>query len=335
MNTDVLNIDEQAIRADERDRINRIESTCAGPSGGWGANQARVDELKAAALAGDISEKDMTAQMLNILRESRPKLSAAIATDDEAVEAAVQQLAQAVAATNSGTADAERIAREIAQINDMVAALTMNLDPANLAMLNERLTQLRLRKESLEEELRMAKRVTASHDIGDLRKWAHAQLAGLRAAMDGERNDRTREVIATYVDRIVVWPSQKRGEMVLNAAAKPLWKDHGRSEERSWSNAIGATGFEPATSASRTQRSSQAEPRPGWVRRGPSTAQTRDRPPIVEARRAAVNRGGSPARDGAGRRAETHPKGDPAFHEWNAGSLPVRSSLEQALNRIS
>lgn len=37
MNTDVLSIDEQAIHADERDRINRIEHTCAGPVGGWDA----------------------------------------------------------------------------------------------------------------------------------------------------------------------------------------------------------------------------------------------------------------------------------------------------------
>lgn len=74
MNTDVLNIDEQAIRANERDRINRIEATCAGPIGGWGANQERVDILKTSTLAGEITEKDLTAQMLTILRESRPKL---------------------------------------------------------------------------------------------------------------------------------------------------------------------------------------------------------------------------------------------------------------------
>jgi hypothetical protein len=57
----------------------------------------------------------------------------------------------------------------------------------------------------------------------------------------GVRTDRTREVIATYVDRIVVWPSQKRGEMWLNPAAKPLYKDHGRPCGRSWSSSIGAT----------------------------------------------------------------------------------------------
>jgi hypothetical protein len=60
--------------------------------------------------------------------------------------------------------------------------------------------------------------------------------------MDGVRTDATREVIATYVNKIVVWPSEKRGEMHLNPACRPLWKDHDRSEERSWSNAIGATG---------------------------------------------------------------------------------------------
>jgi len=75
MNTDVQTIDEQAIRADERERISRIEAICAGPIGGWGANQERVDTLKASALAGEITEKDLTAQMLTILRESRPRIS--------------------------------------------------------------------------------------------------------------------------------------------------------------------------------------------------------------------------------------------------------------------
>ncbi|MBI1373921.1 MAG: hypothetical protein GC159_14455 [Phycisphaera sp.] len=74
MNTDVQTIDENAIRADERNRINRIEATCAGPATGWGANKERVEQLKASALAGEITEQDLTAQMLTMLRESRPKL---------------------------------------------------------------------------------------------------------------------------------------------------------------------------------------------------------------------------------------------------------------------
>ncbi len=71
--TDAMNAGEQAIRADERERMRRIEAACAAPGGGWGENKARVEELKAAALAGDITEQDLTAQLLTILRESRPK----------------------------------------------------------------------------------------------------------------------------------------------------------------------------------------------------------------------------------------------------------------------
>lgn len=109
-------------------------------------------------------------------------------------------------------------------------------------MLNDRLRQLRLRKDALEEELRMARRSKGDHDPAELRRWARSQLTGLRAAMDGVRTDATREVIATYVNKIVVWPSQKRGEMHLNPASRPLWKDHDRPYGRSWSNAIGARG---------------------------------------------------------------------------------------------
>ena len=185
------------------------------------------------------------------------KLSGIIAVDGEGMDTAIQRFIANVVTGNPDAADAERIAAEVRQINDMVTALTMNIDPANLAMLNDRLTQLRLRKDALDEELRLAKRARSDHDPAELRRWARSQLTGLQAAMDGVRNDATREVIATYLDRIVVWPSQKRGEMVLNAAARPLWKDHDRPFGRSWSNEVGATGFEPATSASRTQRSTK------------------------------------------------------------------------------
>ena len=68
-----------------------------------------------------------------------------------------------------------------------------------------------------------------------------SQLTGLRVAMDSVHTDATREVTATCVNKIVVWPSRKRGEMHLNPAARPLWKDHDRPDGRSWSNGIGAT----------------------------------------------------------------------------------------------
>lgn len=75
MNMDVHDVDEQAIRADERERLTQIESICCGPAGGWGANQKKVDELKASAISGEIEVADLSAQLLNMLRESRPTIS--------------------------------------------------------------------------------------------------------------------------------------------------------------------------------------------------------------------------------------------------------------------
>ncbi len=184
------------------------------------------------------------------------KLGGIVATEGHEMETAIQRLIAHAVTSNPAAGDAERIAAEVRQVNDTVAALTMNIDPANLSMLNDRLTQLRLRKEALEAALRTAKQAKADdHNPAELRQWAKAQLTGLRDAMAGVRTDRTREVIATYVDKIVVWPSRKRGEMHLNPAARHLYKDHNRPYGRSWSSSIGATGFEPATSATQTPRS--------------------------------------------------------------------------------
>ncbi|MBM4043989.1 MAG: hypothetical protein FJ279_02660 [Planctomycetes bacterium] len=88
----------------------------------------------------------------------------------------------------------------------------------------------------------MVRRAASDHDVGALRKWARTQLTNLRAAMDGVRSDETREVIGAYVDRIVVWPSERRGEMVLNPGVRSLWKANDRPGGRSWCNLVGLTG---------------------------------------------------------------------------------------------
>lgn len=134
------------------------------------------------------------------------KLQDIVLTDDEAVDAAIDRFVDSVSRQNPCTTDVDRIAREIKQINDTVTALTTHVDPANLALLNDRLTQFRLRKECLERELHLARQSKCSPDVGTLRTWARNQLAGLQEAMAGTRNDRTRDVIATYLDRITVWP---------------------------------------------------------------------------------------------------------------------------------
>lgn len=171
------------------------------------------------------------------------KLQRIVLADEDAVDAAIERFVEQVGRENPGVSDA-RILREIKEVGDVVTALTMNIDPANLPLLNDRLTQLRLRKECLERELHVARQEKSHPDVGTLRTWARNQLAGLHDAMAGTRNDRTRDVIGAYVDRITVWPSQRRGEMRLNPAAAPLWKQHDRPEGRSRGNPIGATGHQ-------------------------------------------------------------------------------------------
>ncbi|MCC6662051.1 MAG: Mu-like prophage major head subunit gpT family protein [Phycisphaerales bacterium] len=67
-------VNEDQIRADERDRLKQIETTCR-PVGerDWGPLQKRVDEMKAKAVAGEITVDELRAGVLEALRASRPK----------------------------------------------------------------------------------------------------------------------------------------------------------------------------------------------------------------------------------------------------------------------
>lgn len=71
---DIANEDQ--IRADERDRLKQIETTCR-PIGerDWGPLQKRVDEMKAKAVAGEMTVDELRAGVLEALRASRPKVS--------------------------------------------------------------------------------------------------------------------------------------------------------------------------------------------------------------------------------------------------------------------
>jgi hypothetical protein len=71
---------EDQIRADERDRLKEIELTCrpilaGGGERDWGVHQKRVDDLKAKAVAGDMTVSELRAGVLEVLRASRPVLS--------------------------------------------------------------------------------------------------------------------------------------------------------------------------------------------------------------------------------------------------------------------
>jgi hypothetical protein len=71
---------EDQIRADERDRLKEIELTCRPVFAGsgerdWGVHQKRVDDMKAKAVAGDMTVSELRAGVLEVLRASRPVLS--------------------------------------------------------------------------------------------------------------------------------------------------------------------------------------------------------------------------------------------------------------------
>ena len=83
-------------------------------------------------------------------------------------------------------------------------ALLTGLDPANLPLINDRLTQLRQRKEQLQRELRAAMTVGRQFDESALRRWATERITGLADAIDGRRNERVRRVLTSYVDEIIV-----------------------------------------------------------------------------------------------------------------------------------
>lgn len=167
------------------------------------------------------------------------KLREVIELEESAIGAAIDQFIATTGKHVTHAGDELRIQKELKQVADTVAALTMNIDPENLAMLNDRLTQLRTRKQRLEQELEIAKQTEANPDAQAMRKWAREKIAGLQTAMAGVRNDITRNALAAFVDKIKVWPSQKRGELVLNASAyNLLQKRSDRPEGRSRSNLI-------------------------------------------------------------------------------------------------
>jgi hypothetical protein len=119
----------------------------------------------------------------------------------------------------------------------------------NLSMLNDRLTQLRQRKETLERQLASARASGAKPEEESLRQWARERIGGLVEAIGGRRDLKAREVLASYVERIVVTPSTKSGVMFVNPAVGDVcgYKENDRSGERSCAMLVAGAGFEPAT----------------------------------------------------------------------------------------
>jgi hypothetical protein len=182
------------------------------------------------------------------------KLERLVLGDAAGTQAAIDRIVAVLMNEDGSAAEVERLEGELRKVGETVAALTASIDPANLALLNDKLTQLRLRKEHLEQELAAARLTGPSRDERTIRQWAKRQLAGLADALSGRRDDEARRAVGSYVERITLWPSTKRGEMALHPDCWSLWramdpgKQYDRPARRSCGNHLAGAGLEPATS---------------------------------------------------------------------------------------
>ncbi|KAB2937987.1 MAG: hypothetical protein F9K17_15870 [Phycisphaerae bacterium] len=150
------------------------------------------------------------------------KLQQFVFADRQGIDEAVERFITLARGDNDHAPDTKAIERELKEIDATVDAIMIGIDPANLPLLNERLTQLRRRKEHLQAELRAAKAAARDHDEKGLRRWARERIAGLAEAAAGHRNEYVRRVLATYVDEIVIDPVTKTGVMRVNAGLAAL-----------------------------------------------------------------------------------------------------------------
>ena len=68
-----VDMNEEDIRAQERERLAKITALCEGD---WGKDKDRVDALKARAISGEIEAEDLSAKLLGIMRSARPAIGA-------------------------------------------------------------------------------------------------------------------------------------------------------------------------------------------------------------------------------------------------------------------
>ncbi len=183
------------------------------------------------------------------------KLQRAVFADRHGVDEAVERFVELTRGNDRHDPDTRAIERELDHIDATVNAVMISIDPANLPLLNKRLTQLRQRKDHLQAELRAARTAARDHDGKGLRRWAQERIGGLAAALAGRRNEQVRRVLTSYVEEIVIYPSTKKGVMRINPGLAALIGDNGRNRNandwprgRSQAGALAGAGLEPATS---------------------------------------------------------------------------------------
>lgn len=149
------------------------------------------------------------------------KLQALVLGDAAGANEAIERFVVAIS-ERSGSSDVEPLHRELAKIDSTVNALLTGTVPANLPLLNDRLTQLRRRKEHLQEQKRAAE--TTSLDEKTLRKWAGERIGMLREICAGRRDEKARQVLASYVDKNVIELDTKPATTPSTPRAAPRQK---------------------------------------------------------------------------------------------------------------
>ena len=184
--------------------------------------------------------------------------------DREGVDEAVERFVAMTQGGNGRKSEIDAFEDELEKLDATVSAILANIAPANLPLLNDRLTQLRRRKEHLQNEVRASKAVARDNDEKGLRRWARERISALADAMAGRRNELVRRVLASYVDEILIYPSTKKGVMrvnhglaalVENVDVTPPVDGSGRPRKakerppgRSPVDTLAGAGLEPATS---------------------------------------------------------------------------------------
>ena len=83
-----VELDEKAIRTEERERLSRIEAAC-GDLRKWDGQAEEVTKLKSQAIAGDLSVEQLQGKLLELLRSSRPQAPALLASRPQVCNAKV------------------------------------------------------------------------------------------------------------------------------------------------------------------------------------------------------------------------------------------------------
>jgi site-specific DNA recombinase len=131
---------------------------------------------------------------------------------EQAIEATVRELR-----ARAGSIDVRPIEKELAQITATVDSLIAGLDPANLPLINDKLTSLRRRKEFLQEQMRAVSATKLNFDEVAVRKWASERVSLLQDLLRGRRDEMARQAIASYVDEILINPADKTATLAVNA----------------------------------------------------------------------------------------------------------------------